>query len=290
MEKNKLERELIKYFKNEEKALNFPKGKDVLPFATEKDVSKKRIYILGYIAFSIIVVSISIVSWNPIGQGNLFIPKTPQGDIHLEKPETSQEKNAPNNRNLPKPNTSLGGDTEKTVNNDDLSIYTLSEWRRNNKVIWDNTNNLKGNNASGKTIPKGTIYITKTLQNVMKKHNNDDIFAVMVDFSSSIPDKELGNWKYEGRMISEMEKEFRNSNSKELAVKINQAKHDYYLNYIGKFKNSFANAGMGIYLAGNGQLLTSNQIFYTFATKAKLLDFKCKDSEAFIFNLAYRFK
>ena len=195
----------------------------------------------------------------------------------------------------------------------DFSGINIENWLNNPDVIWGDTE-IKGSDSSEK-IALGSILISDDLNKLMKSGNSNDVYAVMVDFSSCIDENELLNWKYNGNTISELQSEYSklssftdetytyigsdgiehteylSSNDKKEEIKkikqaINEIKAVYYDMKIQQFSDSFHKNGLEIYKGGK----EVNTIFYTFTNKTLLKEFVCKENEAFIFYPASYFK
>lgn len=195
----------------------------------------------------------------------------------------------------------------------DFSGINIENWLNNPDVIWGDTE-IKGGDSSEK-IALGSILISDDLNKLMKSGNLNDVYAVMVDFSSCIDENELLNWEYNGNTISELQSEYSklssftdetytyigsdgiehteylSSNDKKEEIKkiklaINEIKAVYYDMKIQQFSDSFHKNGLEIY-KGGGEV---NTIFYTFTNKTLLKEFVCKGNEAFIFYPASYFK
>lgn len=205
-----------------------------------------------------------------------------------------------------------------TADYPNLSLLSITEWCSAPKVVWSDSDGVKGNEATGIKIERGTTKITDKLHEKMNGQDKDTVYAVMVDFSSGVIETEISAWKYEGHTIAELEAELEQlrseskiignntatgpdgvtikipiyDNGKELAVaanRIRDAKRDYYFNCLKNYNESFKAMGLGIYNEEAGYTI-ENMIFYTFATKAQLENFQCKTTEAFVFTTAVRFK
>lgn len=195
----------------------------------------------------------------------------------------------------------------------DFSGINIENWLNNPDVIWGDTE-IKGNDSSEK-IALGSILISDDLNKLMKSGNSNDVYAVMVDFSSCIDENELLNWEYNGNTISELQSEYSklssftdetytyigsdgiehteylSSNDKKEEIKkikqaINEIKAVYYDMKIQQFSDSFHKNGLEIYKGGE----EVNTIFFTFTNKTLLKEFVCKENEAFIFYPASYFK
>ena len=195
----------------------------------------------------------------------------------------------------------------------DFSGINIENWLNNPDVIWGDTE-IKGSDSSEK-IALGSILISDDLNKLMKSGNSNDVYAVMVDFSSCIDENELLNWEYNGNTISELQSEYSklssftdetytyigsdgiehteylSSNDKKEEIKkikqaINEIKAVYYDMKIQQFSDSFHKNGLEIYKGGE----EVNTIFYTFTNKTLLKEFVCKENEAFIFYPASYFK
>ena len=196
---------------------------------------------------------------------------------------------------------------------EDFSGINIENWLNNPDVIWGDTE-IKGSDSSEK-ITLGSILISDDLNKLMKSGNSNDVYAVMVDFSSCIDENELLNWEYNGNTISELQSEYSKlssftdetytyigsdgiehteyllSNDKKEEIKkikkaINEIKAVYYDMKIQQFSDSFHKNGLEIYKGGE----EVNTIFYTFTNKTLLKEFVCKENEAFIFYPASYFK
>lgn len=196
---------------------------------------------------------------------------------------------------------------------EDFCGIDLENWLNNPDVIWSDTE-IKGSDSSEK-IALGSILISDDLNKLMKSGNSNDVYAVMVDFSSCIDENELLNWEYNGNTISELQSEYSklssftdetytyigsdgiehteylSSNDKKEEIKkikqaINEIKVVYYDMKIQQFSDSFHKNGLEIYKGGE----EVNTIFYTFTNKTLLKEFVCKENEAFIFYPASYFK
>ena len=196
---------------------------------------------------------------------------------------------------------------------EDFSGINIENWLNNPDVIWGDTE-IKGSDSSEK-IALGSILISDDLNKLMKSGNSNDVYAVMVDFSSCIDENELLNLEYNGNTISELQSEYSklssftdetytyigsdgiehteylSSNDKKEEIKkikqaINEIKAVYYDMKIQQFSDSFHKNGLEIYKGGE----EVNTIFYTFTNKTLLKEFVCKENEAFIFYPASYFK
>lgn len=196
---------------------------------------------------------------------------------------------------------------------EDFSGINIENWLNNPDVIWGDTE-IKGSDSSEK-IALGSILISDDLNKLMKSGNSNDVYAVMVDFSSCIDENELLNWEYNGNTISELQSEYSklssftdetytyigsdgielteylSSNDKKEEIKkikqaINEIKAVYYDMKIQQFSDSFHKNGLEIYKGGE----ELNTIFFTFTNKTLLKEFVCKENEAFIFYPASYFK
>lgn len=214
-------------------------------------------------------------------------------------------------------------ENSRTVSSDsttpNLSSFTFEEWLHNPDVIWGGEE-VKGNIAS-ESIPLGTVKISPTLSDLMKNGEDSDVFAVMVDFSPCINEVEMDNWEYNGDTILSLREELgklftdtgesytyvdgidgtehtethRSSNPEDsdkianLRTRIETVTSAYYDMKVREFKDSFERNGLGIYKTDKGGF-AAEHYFYTFASKSRLEDFDCKESEAFVFYTATALK
>ncbi len=171
---------------------------------------------------------------------------------------------------------------------------TLENLLKDERVIWSK-DTLKGIGFARK-INKGSVAFTDELQNAIKKNGENQIYAVMVNFESSLPDDYLNEFKIDGKTATEVKnqadellKKGENEESKKLYVKMNEAKEEYLRGYLTNFEETFNKNGMKIYVDDKSATI-ENMIFYSFATGKQLQNFACKDNEAFYFTLAVKFK
>lgn len=174
-----------------------------------------------------------------------------------------------------------------------LSAYTLSEWLAEPAVIWSSQTPQKGPLTTEEKAPLGTVQITEELKNKMKTGSEQSVYAVMVDFSSMI---DLDQLDCGGSSASELQAEAetlkaegKNSEAKSLLSIVREAKIQFYHDSLKSFEKTFQQNGLGIYHEQYGTTL-ENMIFYTFATREKINQFQCSDTQAFVFDLAVRFK
>lgn len=234
-------------------------------------------------------------------------------DENLDNNDAISENNPPeNNATIPDADNEPDDSDFDSLKEDFCDIY-LENWLNNPDVIWGETE-FKGIDSSEK-IALGSILISDDLNKLMKSGNSNDVYAVMVDFSSCIDENELLNWEYNGNTISELQSEYSklssftdetytyigsdgiehteylSSNGKKEEIKkikqaINEIKAVYYDMKIQQFSDSFHKNGLEIYKGGE----EVNTIFYTFTNKTLLKEFVCKENEAFIFYPASYFK
>lgn len=203
--------------------------------------------------------------------------------------------------------------SDKTIDSydkTDFSGVSVNEWLENSDVIWSETD-TKGYLHS-EYIPSGNTKISEELSDLMQNNSDDAVYAVMVDFSSCIDEKELLNWEYNGDTISDLKLKisevteysengykyvgsdsienieyFLTSESeakvKEIECRINEIKSAYRDAKIQEFRYSFNDNGLEIYSDRINGIQEENFCFYTFATQKHLKEFKCKNNEAFIF-------
>lgn len=196
-----------------------------------------------------------------------------------------------------------------------LSGRSLEEWLSDPKVVWG-SDSVKGDTTD--RISLGSVKVSSPLSDLMKSGNSDTVYAVMVDFSSCIDENDMNSWNYNGDTINDLKAKitelttysdqtytyvdsdgiehtgyFVSSENeveiKELVGRQNEIKTAYYNSQIEKFKNSFSENGLEIYKS-NKEYDSSFSRFYTFASKEKLINFRCKSDEAFVFYPAGYFK
>lgn len=234
-------------------------------------------------------------------------------DENQDNNDDISENNPPDNNETIPDADNEPDDSDFDSLKEDFCGINLENWLNNPYVIWGDTE-IKGSDSSEK-IALGSILISDDLNNLMKSGNSNDVYAVMVDFSSSIDENELLNWEYNGNTISELQSEYSklssftdetytyigsdgiehteylSSNDKKEEIKkikqaINEIKAVYYDMKIQQFSDSFHKNGLEIYKGGE----EVNTIFYTFTNKTLLKEFVCKENEAFIFYPASYFK
>lgn len=233
--------------------------------------------------------------------------------IEDENHDDISENNPPDNNTTIPDADNEPDDSDFDSLKEDFCGIDLENWLNNPDVIWGDTE-IKGSDSSEK-IALGSILISDDLNKLMKSGNSNDVYAVMVDFSSCIDENELLNWEYNGNTISELQSEYSklssftdetytyigsdgiehteylSSNDKKEEIKkikqaINEIKAVYYDMKIQQFSDSFHKNGLEIYKGGE----EVNTIFYTFTNKTLLKEFVCKENEAFIFYPASYFK
>ena len=234
-------------------------------------------------------------------------------DENQDNNDAISENNPPDNNETIPDADNEPDDSDFDSLKEDFSGIDLENWLNNPDVIWGDTE-IKGSDSSEK-IALGSILISDDLNKLMKSGNSNDVYAVMVDFSSCIDENELLNWEYNGNTISELQSEYSklssftdetytyigsdgiehteylSSNDKKEEIKkikqaINEIKAVYYDMKIQQFSDSFHKNGLEIYKGGE----EVNTIFYTFTNKTLLKEFVCKENEAFIFYPASYFK
>ena len=181
---------------------------------------------------------------------------------------------------------------------EDLSSLSFEEWLGNEDVVWGESD-LKGIQNSEK-IPPGTIKISPALQRIMDENTDrQTIYAVCVDFSSSINENEMNHWEYNGNTLSEIKAELEeitsnkndeySSEEKErisvLKTIFQETKSAYYSEKTESFRVTFERNGLGIYPYG-----IEGKFFCTFGTAEHFNEFVCGENEAFIFYPAGHFK
>ncbi|MBQ6943395.1 MAG: hypothetical protein IJN43_03595 [Ruminococcus sp.] len=234
-------------------------------------------------------------------------------DENQDNNDAISENNPPDNNETIPDADNKPDDSDFDSLKEDFCGIDLENWLNNPDVIWGDTE-IKGSDSSEK-IALGSILISDDLNKLMKSGNLNDVYAVMVDFSSCIDENELLNWEYNGNTISELQSEYSklssftdetytyigsdgiehteylSSNDKKEEIKkikqaINEIKAVYYDMKIQQFSDSFHKNGLEIYKGGE----EVNTIFYTFTNKNLLKEFVCKENEAFIFYPASYFK
>lgn len=234
-------------------------------------------------------------------------------DENQDNNDAISENNPPDNNPTIPDADNEPDDSDYDSLKEDFCGIDLENWLNNPDVIWGGTE-FKGSDSSEK-IALGCILISDDLNKIMKSGNSNDVYAVMVDFSSCIDENELLNWEYNGNTISELQSEYSklssftdetytyigsdgiehteylSSNDKREEIKkikqaINEIKAVYYDMKIQQFSDSFHKNGLEIYKGGE----EVNTIFYTFTNKTLLKEFVCKENEAFIFYPASYFK
>jgi len=234
-------------------------------------------------------------------------------DENHDNNDAISENNPPDNNETIPDADNEPDDSDYDSLKEDFCGIDLENWLNNPDVIWGDTE-IKGSDSSEK-IALGSILISDDLNKLMKSGNSNDVYAVMVDFSSCIDENELLNWEYNGNTISELQSEYSklssftdetytyigsdgiehteylSSNDKKEEIKkikqaINEIKAVYYDMKIQQFSDSFHKNGLEIYKGGE----EVNTIFYTFTNKTLLKEFVCKENEAFIFYPASYFK
>ena len=192
---------------------------------------------------------------------------------------------------------------------------SLSEWLNRSDVVWG-TQDYKGRGIAG-TIPRGTTKLSSQLYSLMSDKPQDTVYAVMVDFSSSIDDSEIAHWEYNGNTITSLQERLiellnpteepqtyiitdsegneeigylpATPNKEEIAEikkEIYTIRKAFLENRYQGFKDTFHRQGLEIYAGSEGGIV-DYLVFYTFATKSKLENFSCKSSEAFVFLPAF---
>ena len=234
-------------------------------------------------------------------------------DENHDNNDDISENNPPDNNETIPDADNEPDDSDYDSLKEDFYGIDLKNWINNPDVIWGDTE-IKGSDSSEK-IALGSILISDDLNKLMKSGNSNDVYAVMVDFSSCIDENELLNWEYNGNTISELQSEYSklssftdetytyigsdgiehteylSSNDKKEEIKkikqaINEIKAVYYDMKIQQFSESFHKNGLEIYKGGE----EVNTFFYTFTNKTLLKEFVCKENEAFIFYPASYFK
>lgn len=234
-------------------------------------------------------------------------------DENHDNNDDISENNPPDNNETIPDADNKPDDSDFDSLKEDFSGINIENWLNNPDVIWGDTE-IKGSDSSEK-IALGSILISDDLNKLMKSGNSNDVYAVMVDFSSCIDENELLNLEYNGNTISELQSEYLklssftdetytyigsdgiehteylSSNDKKEEIKkikqaINEIKAVYYDMKIQQFSDSFHKNGLEIYEGGE----EVNTIFYTFTNKTLLKEFVCKENEAFIFYPASYFK
>lgn len=234
-------------------------------------------------------------------------------DENQDNNDAISENNPPDNNETIPDADNEPDDSDFDSLKSDFSGINIENWLNNPDVIWGDTE-IKGSDSS-EIIALGSILISDDLNKLMKSGNSNDVYAVMVDFSSCIDENELLNWEYNGNTISELQSEYSklssftdetytyigsdgiehteylSSNDKKEEIKkikqaINEIKAVYYDMKIQQFSDSFHKNGLEIYKGGE----EVNTFFYTFTNKTLLKEFVCKENEAFIFYPASYFK
>lgn len=201
----------------------------------------------------------------------------------------------------------------------DLSAAAWEKWLNDPDVIWGDEQ-LKGDVLSD-PIPLGTFRISPALSDMMRKSKSGAVFAIMADLSPCIDNADMENWVYCGDTISSLKKELdklyfdtglsytyidgtdgtehtepiRSSDPEDagriadLQNQIEAIRSAYFDMKISEFKDSFEKSGLEIYRTEDGSS-AARHYFYTFASKAQLENFECKESEAFVFYPAQAIK
>ncbi|MBQ6708654.1 MAG: hypothetical protein IJM97_06885 [Clostridia bacterium] len=176
-----------------------------------------------------------------------------------------------------------------------VTTLNLEDWLSNDHVVWSDSG-LKGSIDFATPIEKGSIAMTKELRDTLDAYGDHRFYAVMVSFESALPEDYLENIICDGKSITELEKKAdsllksgKNEDAHKIYVEIKEAKREYLLNYIENFRDTFLKNGMRIFTESNGTTI-DNMVFYCFASKISIENFKCKEDEAFYFTLASSFK
>lgn len=204
---------------------------------------------------------------------------------------------------------------------DNSQTDPLEKYRSNPNIIWGNNSEKKGGYSDEK-VEAGSVKISDSLRELMKTHNESSaVFAVMVDFSPCIDTAEMESWDYKGDNIlslknkldayfydtgesytyidgtdnSEHTSNHRSFNPEdgdkinELCSRIETIKAAYFDVKFEGFRDSFEKNGLEIYPTEDEDA-AANPYFYTFLSKSQIDNFKCGESEAFIFYPAAELK
>ena len=175
----------------------------------------------------------------------------------------------------------------------DFSHYTLSMWLSSPDVIW-NTNQLKGETISRGCTPLGTIKIADSLKSLIENNGEHSVYAVLVDFSSCVEEKEAENWEYNGNSVKKLRDSFESGNKSKSEIseykrKIREVRIAYNNMRIKGFEGTFNEYGLKIYTSDSDSFMFSHY-FYIFATAEQIQSLRCKNNEAFILSPADRLK
>ena len=175
----------------------------------------------------------------------------------------------------------------------DFSHYTLSMWLSSPDVIW-NTNQLKGETISRDCTPLGTIKIADSLKSLVENNGEHSVYAVLVDFSSCVDEKEAENWEYNGNSVKKLRDSFESGNKSKSEIseykrKIREVRIAYNNMRIKNFEDTFNEYGLKIYPSDSDSFMFSHY-FYIFATAEQIQSLRCKNDEAFILSPADRLK
>lgn len=178
------------------------------------------------------------------------------------------------------------------------SLYTLSMWLNEPGVIWG-SDTVKGGLIISEKTPMGTIKIADSLKEMFNGNDETTIYAVIVDFSSSINEEDVENWEFNGISISKLRNEFESKietetlNSKDTIFEyknnIRKIKAAYYKAKVEEFNGTFNDAGLKIYTNEKG-VDTGSYYFYTFASESQIMSLTCKNTEAFVLAPASKLK
>ena len=175
----------------------------------------------------------------------------------------------------------------------DFSHYTLSMWLSSPDVIW-NTNQLKGETISRDCTPLGTIKIADSLKSLVENNGEHSVYAVLVDFSSCVEEKEAENWEYNGNSVKKLRDSFESGNKSKSEIseykrKIREVRIAYNNMRIKNFEDTFNEYGLKIYTSDSDSFMFSH-CFYVFATSEQIQSLRCKNDEAFVLSPADRLK
>jgi len=180
----------------------------------------------------------------------------------------------------------------------DYSSYTFLMWISDPNVVWK-TDGHKGDQIIEQKAPLGTIRIEDSLKKIMRNRDDSTVYAVFVDYSSCIDERDFWNWNYKGTTAAKLLNKLRTV--KEDDPEFEKAWIDYNNRFMeiqsayckmktDEFRDTFKKVGLDIYYFNKEGVNTGAYYFYTFATKAQIDALNCKDTEAFVLTLADQLK
>lgn len=208
------------------------------------------------------------------------------------------------------------GATSSGADGGEAADLSGCEWMKRADVVWG-TAEYKG---IAEPVPMGTAKISGSLSRLMEGKDAGTVYAVLVDFSSGIPDAELNNWEYNGKTVSGLQRQLaelmkpaenartyqvtdsegnvsvgylppaeNEAKIAEIVREIRAIRKAFIEQKFSAYAGSFRRQGLEVYTDARIDL-SEQPVFYTFATRAQLENFSCGAQEAFVFLPACRLK